>query len=90
MMPRESPLAYLLRIGGIRRVDLASRAGMDPATVAPVVRGDARALEKPLSTYIRIAAAMGCSVVELMPELGKRPRSGLLWERGVFRRKPAK
>jgi len=30
---------------------------------------------------------LGCSLVEMLPQLAKRPRQGLLWERGVFREK---
>ena len=37
-----------------------------------------------LGTLLRVAAALGAAPAEVLPVLAVRPRSGLLWERGVF------
>jgi hypothetical protein len=84
-----SPLARLLGAGGISRMELGARSGVHLHAISKLVNDSEAVFRLPLSTIVRVAVAMGCSVVELLPSLGKRPRTGLLWERGVFRRKRA-
>ncbi len=52
-----------------------------------MARSDERAFNQPIPTLVRIAVALGCSPVELIPSLGMQPRESLFHERGVFRLK---
>ena len=40
-----------------------------------------------LETLARVALALGCAPAEIVPELARRPRKGLLYDRGVFKLK---
>lgn len=86
-----SPLTRLLKAASIRRVDVASRAGCSLQSVDVLCRLDPEEIANVrLSTVARVAAALGCAPAELVPWLAQSPRSGLLWERGLRKRKPAR
>ena len=82
-----TPVQRLLDSGGITRVELSARSGVCLAAIQRMARSDDRTFNQPISTLVRVAVALGCAPVELIPSLGMRPRTGLLWERGVFRHK---
>ena len=82
--PTDSPMARMLIAGGIRREELAARAGCTLGTLGRIAKGRIGGMH--VETLLRVAAALGCAVVELAPVLGVRPRGGLLEERGVTRR----
>jgi DNA-binding Xre family transcriptional regulator len=69
----------------LRWCEVAAKAGVAEQSVrelAADVEGPAPAVR--LSTLLRVSAALGCAPAEIVPVLAARPRSGLLWERGVF------
>jgi len=39
----------------------------------------------PIDSLVRVALALGCAPIELMPQLARRPRKGLLHEVGYYR-----
>ena len=77
---RDSPLQRLLAVAGLRRVELAARAGCSLDTLDRIGRG--RVANMKLGTLLRVAAALGVAPAELVPSLATRPRGGLLAERG--------
>ncbi len=84
-MPSSStPLVRLCAAGGITRIELSARSGVDLKTIRPLALGREAAFDQPLSTLVRLAVALGCAPVELCPSLGMRPKTGLLYERGVY------
>ncbi len=86
-MPRaQPPLLQLLRVSGIRRVEVASAAGVDLKVIHRLCRGDFLGMK--LETLARVSLALGCAPAELIPELARRPRTGLLYTAGVFKLKP--
>ncbi len=76
-----APLPRILAIGGIRREELAARAGCTLATLSRIARGDVANLK--LCTLLRVSAALGCAPASLVPALAVTPRGGLLAERGI-------
>ena len=81
----QPPLLQLLRASGIRRVEVASAAGVDMKVIHRLCCGDYWGLK--LETLARVSLALGCAPAEIVPELARRPRKGLLYERGVFKLK---
>ncbi len=86
MLRVQPPLLQLLRVSGIRRVDVASAAGVDLKVIHRLCRGDFLGMK--LETLARVAVALGAAPAELVPELARRPRTGLLYSAGVFKLKP--
>ena len=84
-----SPLDRFLEAGGITSVVLSAMSGVHMAAIAKLRADDDRLLNLPLSTLIRVAHCLGVAPVELLPMLGKRPRTGMLWDRGVLKREKA-
>ncbi len=66
------------RPGGITRVELSARSGVCLAAIQRMTRSDQQSFNQPILTLVRVAVALGCAPVELMPSLGMRPRTGLL------------
>ena len=84
-----TPFQRFLAQGQITRIELAARSGVNLRALK-VLADDGEAVYRlPVSTVVRVAVALGCAPVELLPELGQRPRRGLLWDRGIFRRERA-
>ena len=81
----QPPLLQLLRVSSIRRVEVASAAGVDLKVVHRLCRGDFLGMK--LDTLVRVALALGYAPAEIVPELARRPRKGLLYDRGVFKLK---
>ncbi len=81
----QPPLLQLVRVSGIRRVEVASAAGVDLKVIHRLCRGDYWGVK--LETLARVALALGCAAAEIVPELARRPRTGLLYSAGVFKLK---
>jgi hypothetical protein len=81
-----SPLNALCLAGGITRLKLAARAEVSLPQLAKIGADGDECWELRLIVWARVARALGCSVVDLCPQLAMRPATGLLWERGVYRR----
>ena len=81
-----TPFRRFLAQGQITRIELAARSGVNLRALKVLADDDEAVYRLPVSTVVRVAVALGCAPVELLPSLGKRPRQGLLWERGIFRR----
>ena len=81
----QPPLLQLLRVSGIRRIEVAAAAGVDPKVIHRLCRGEFFSMK--LETLARVSLALGCAPAELIPELARRPRTGLLYDRGVFLRR---
>lgn len=81
------PLRALRDSAGLREVDVAALAGCTIETVRRLqVDGD-HLWTMQLGTVARVALALGVAPVELLPELGLRPREGgELQRRGVLPR----
>ena len=75
---------WLLAQGPITRIELAARSGVNLRALKVLADDDEAVYRLPVSTVVRVDVALGCAPVELMPNLARRPSSGLLWERGVF------
>ncbi len=82
----ETPLLRLLLAGNITRIELAARSGVNLRAIKALADDGEAAFRLPISTLARVAVALGCAPAELIPALVRRPRSGLLFDRGVFRR----
>ncbi len=81
-MSGAAPLPRILAAGGIRREELAARAGCTLATLSRIACGrDLSGLK--LGTLLRVSAALGCAPASLVPALAVTPRGGLLAERGI-------
>ncbi len=85
--PSNSPLVRLLAAGNITRIEVAARSGVNLRAIKALADDGEAAFRLPISTLARVAVALGCAPAELIPALVRRPRSGLLFDRGVFRRK---
>ena len=79
MRRNEAPLGAILSAYGLRRVDLASAAGVDLKVVHRIARGDFAGLK--LGTLARVAVALGVPPTDLVPALTNEPRSGLIHAR---------
>jgi len=80
-MSGNSSLSRILAAGGIRREEVAARAGCTLATLSRINRGNVAGIK--LETLLRVAAAIGVAPAELLPVLAVTPRGGLLSERGI-------
>ena len=80
-MSRPPPLPRILAAGGIRREELAARAGTTLATLSRIATGEVEGLK--LGTLLRVSAALGVAPASLVPSLAVSPRGGLLSERGI-------
>ena len=78
-----TPLVRFLLAAELRRIDLAAEAGVDLKVVHRLCTGDYLGIK--LATLARVAFALGCAPAELVPELVRRPRKGLLYDRGVLK-----
>jgi hypothetical protein len=76
----------MLEKGDIRTVELAAASGAGLPSIHKLLQPDSGVLNMQLNTLIRISAAMGCSPVEILPVLAKRSKTGLLYDRGVFKK----
>ena len=74
----------LMRAARLRWCELSARSGCCEVAVRKVVGSDIPPLRTETGTLFRVAAALGAAPAELWPILAVRPRTGLLWERGVF------
>ena len=66
----EPSLSRLLAAGGISRIQLAARSGVNLRAIKVLVDRDDALYRLPLSTVLRISLALGCACVELVPQLG--------------------
>ena len=85
MTRKAPPLVHMLQAAGLRRIELASCASVDLKTIAKLCRGDYIGMK--VVTLARVSLALGCAPAELVPQLARRPRKGLLYDRGVFKLK---
>ena len=83
----KTPIEHFMLLADLRRCDVASRAAVSVPTVAKLCTDADNLYGCQLSSLLAVSNALGCSLVELLPVLAKRPKQGLLWERGVFREK---
>jgi hypothetical protein len=83
----ELSLPRLLAAGDITRIELAAGSGVNLRAIKALCDHDEAVYRLPVSTVLRISLALGCACVELMPELGRRAKTGLLYERGVLTRR---
>ena len=65
-----TPLSHILRETGIRRIDLASVAGLDVKTVHRFCQGHYASLK--IGTILRVAVALGVRPCDLVPVLRAR------------------
>jgi DNA-binding Xre family transcriptional regulator len=72
---RYASFARILSTYGIRRVELAARAGVDMKTIQRLCSGRATGMR--IGTLCRIAVALGVRPIDLVPELAAQPRRGL-------------
>lgn len=80
----KSPLTLLLDAGRISRAKVCRKAECSVETLRRLERGKWDLMY--LQTLCRIAIALGCAPAELIPELARRPREGLLYDAGVYER----
>jgi DNA-binding Xre family transcriptional regulator len=66
------PIVRILHARGLRRIDLALLAGLDPKTVARVCRGEISRMK--LGTLYRIAMALDVRPTDIVPALDRKPR----------------
>lgn len=85
---RDTPLARILSAGSLRRVEVAARAGCSLATLDRISAGRVDGLK--LGTLARVSAAIGVAPAELLPQLARRPRGGLLADKGIAARDPSR
>ena len=74
MTRNSAPLVRILQTYGIRRVELAAAAAVDPKTISRMCRGEFGGIK--VGTLACVAVALGVAPVELVPGLGVRPTSG--------------
>lgn len=75
-----------MRAASLRRCDVAAYAGVSEATVDRLRSGDWERIAKlKLEDVAAVAVALGVAPAELVPLLVRRPRGGLLAERGLKR-----
>ena len=66
------PINRILQAQGLRRIDLASLAGVDPKTVARLCRGEISGMK--IVTLYQIAVALDVKPSDIIPALGRKPR----------------
>ncbi len=71
-MRRVSPLKAIRDARGLRRIDVASTAGVAPSVVAKLENGDYASLR--LGGVMKIAMALGVAPLDLVPGLAARPQ----------------
>jgi transcriptional regulator with XRE-family HTH domain len=87
----KSPLQRMLNVSGIRRIDLAARAGVTPETITKLCNLDPKVVATlRVESLQRVALAMGVAPAELIPWLLAEPRDGLMYERGAKIKKTSK
>ena len=74
----------------LRWCEVAARAGVSEKALRALAAESGFGPGIRLGTLMRVAAALGAAPAEILPVLATRPRSGLLWERGVFSAKRPK
>jgi len=74
---------------GISRADIAYHSRTSISGINRMMNDD-RIENFTLITLQRVALALGAAPAELWPMLAKRPRSGLLYDTGVFKRARSK
>ena len=80
----DTALGRLMAAARLRWCEVAARAGVSEKALRALATQAGTGGGIRLDTLARIAAALGAAPAELLPTLAVRPRSGLLWERGVF------
>ena len=83
----KTPISRLMADAQLRRIDVSARSGVSLPTIGKLCRDDPDIYGMQISTLLRVSNALGCAAAELIPQLVTRPRTGLLWERAVFREK---
>ena len=68
-----SPLKAIRDARGLRRIDVASAAGVAPSVVAKLETGDYASLR--LGGVMKVAVALGVAPAELVPGLAARPQT---------------
>ncbi len=77
--------ARIVHQAKIPRIDIAYHSGTSISGINRMMNDD-RVEHFTLLTLMRVAAALGAAPAELWPFLAKRPRSGLLYDRGIFKK----
>jgi len=72
----ERPLAQLKAVYGLTWDELAALTRCGSHTLHKIDRG--RVAGMALGTLVKVALALGCSAVDLVPGLARRPRDGLI------------
>ncbi len=82
----DSPLGRMMSVAGVRWVDVAARAGVGVESLRQLAADPSGHPIGSFRVLLSVAAAMGCAPAEICPLLAVRPRSGLLWDLGIFQR----
>ncbi len=83
-----SALTRMLAAGNISRIELAARSGCGLHAISKLCKMDPTTVQNlPVHTVCKLAVALGCSPADLVPWLAYSPTKGLLFERGVKKRK---
>ena len=82
-MVQLSPLDRFLRAGRITRIELSAASGVNLRALKALFQDGEAVYRLPVGTVVRVAVALGVAPAELVPALARRPRGGLLAERGV-------
>ena len=86
-MGERSPLSLMIDRAHLTRQELAVYSGVHRGAILKLEREGEEAYRLPILQLVKLAVCLGCAPVEILPALGKRPSRGILWDRGVFRRK---
>lgn len=81
-----SPLRQMMAATGVSAFDISYVSKLCLKSIGFLLRNDDRVYEMRIKSLVRVALALGCAPVELMPELGRRPRRGLLHKAGYYSR----
>ena len=84
-MPKVTPLTQILHAYGLRRVQLASAAGVNLKTIDKLCSGDVAGMK--IATLCRVASALGLSGSDLVPQLARSSR-GNRGPSAVFEARP--
>ena len=77
----DSPLARWVAAARLRRCEILAASGLGERAYCRLLRGDASQIR--VGKLAALAVALGVAPTELVPELLKRPRGGLLQDAGV-------
>lgn len=80
----DAPIVRYLNKAQLSKLDVAYHSGVSLATIDKMCRDDNDLLRMKMGTLMQVSMCLGCAAVELFPDLGKRPSTGLLWDRRVF------